>query len=118
MECPLKFDVLYNLGNTFFQLEKVEKAIDAYTKALAIKERPCCHFNIAVAYSDLGQLDKAVEHYQEAINIDEAFVDAYISHIKILVKLNRKEEAMQVYAALLEQDPDNVEARAEYERFK
>ena len=108
---PAQAQVLYNLGNALFLLEKFEEAVDAYTKALAINESTLCHYNIAVAYSDLGQLDKAAEHYQEAINMDEANVEAYMSLADILVKLNRNEEAMQAYAAVLEQDPDNMEAR-------
>ena len=111
MESPLQLKTLYNLGNTFFRLKKLDKAVDTYIQALAIKEDKLCHFNIAVAYSDLDQLDKAVEHYQEAINMDEANVEAYMSLGDILIKLNRNEEAMQAYAAVLEQDPDNMEAR-------
>ena len=55
--------MLYNLGNALFMLEHFEESIDAYTKALAINESTLCHYNIAVAYSDMEQLDKAAEHY-------------------------------------------------------
>lgn len=106
------------MGNALFMLEKFEESVDAYNKALAINESTLCHYNVAVAYSDLEQLDKAAEHFQKAINMDEANVEAYMSLGDILLKLDRIEEALQAYQAVLDQDPDNIEARDQLVRIK
>ena len=110
--------VLYNLGNALFMQDKFEEAVDAYNKALAINESTLCHYNIAVAYQDMEQLDKAAEHYQKAIDMDNANVEAYLSLGDILIKLNRNEEALQCFTAVLEQEPDNLDAREYYDRLK
>ena len=58
----------YNLGNALYMLNKFEDSVDAYLKALAINnESPECHFNLASAYNDLGQFEKAVKYYKLAI---------------------------------------------------
>ena len=110
--------MLYNLGNALFMQDKFAEAVDAYNKALAINESTLCHYNIAVAYQDMEQLDKAAEHYQKAIDMDQANVEAYLSLGDIFIKLNRNEEALQCFNAVLEQEPDNLDAREYYDRLK
>lgn len=99
-------------------LEKFEESVDAYTRALAINESTLCHYNIAVAYSDMEQLDKAAEHYQKSIDMDEANVEAYMSLGDIMMKLDRNEEALEAFAAVLEHEPSNGIARECYDSLK
>ena len=99
------------MGNALFMLEKYEESVDAYTRALAINESTLCHYNIAVAYSDMEQLDKAAEHYQKAIDMDEANVEAYMSLGDIMIKINNMPAALQAFTAVLEYEPENIEAR-------
>lgn len=69
--------VLYNLGNALYMTENYEEAIDAYKRALAIKETAVCHFNLAVTYDAKNDLQKAFEHFQATITMDAGNIDAY-----------------------------------------
>ena len=45
-------------------LNSYDKAIESYSKALVLNPDSAeCHFNIASAYNDKGDYDKAVHHY-------------------------------------------------------
>ena len=55
---------MYNLGNAYYMVNKYEEAIRAYNKALDLNpESAECHFNLASAYGDIGNLTKAITHY-------------------------------------------------------
>ena len=54
----------YNLGNAQYVLERNQESIDSYKRALAIKDSSECHFNIAVNYNDMNDLENAAHHYE------------------------------------------------------
>ena len=67
---------LGNLGNTYRDLGKVERAIEHYQQALAIAREIGDRSgegiwlgNLGNIYSALGQVERALEHYQQALAI-------------------------------------------------
>jgi tetratricopeptide (TPR) repeat protein len=56
-----------------------EEAVGVYIKALEINEKSAeCHFNLASAYNDLLDYQRAVVHYIRSIELDEGNVEALI----------------------------------------
>ncbi len=59
-------------------------------------------YNLAHAYAYLCQYDEAIEAYEFAFLINEAFEVAYRDYAEICFELHRYQEAIPVYEALLE----------------
>ncbi len=73
---------LGNLGNAYYVLGQVGKAIDHYRQALAIHREIRDRRgegnrlgNLGIAYRDLGQVGKAIDHLQQALAIHRAIGD-------------------------------------------
>lgn len=94
---PNQQPAYYNLGNAHYMLERYAESVDAYKKAIEIKESSESHFNIAVALSDMGNLEEAVTHFQEAIKLDSNNVDTYVSLGTTLSNLRQLNEARQAF---------------------
>lgn len=73
----LTVDTLNNLAVSFRKMGKVSEAVKAYRQAL--KKEPDnekVHYNIAVAYLNLAQREKALKHLHKAIEINPEFTVA------------------------------------------
>ena len=86
-EEPLKVDTnlarCYNaMGNCYYGLDKPQKALEYYTKALKMQEKlsggserhhdvPMYKNQIGAVYEDQGEYDKAVECYKDALKLLE-----------------------------------------------
>jgi len=55
------------LGIIEYNANKVQEAIQLWNKSNAIEPSAWAHRNLAVAYAELGQTDKAWEHYSKAL---------------------------------------------------
>ena len=77
-------------NNRGFQLQQrgqINAAIEAYRLALRLNPGyPDAHYNLADAYEEIPDYDKALEEYQRAINADFQFYQAYnnLSRLYIL----------------------------------
>lgn len=106
-----RFPVLYNLGNAFFYIQRLEEAVDVYKRALVLQESSECHFNIAVAFTDMGRIPDAILHYQEAIRLDSENIDAYLNLGRCQMQLNQgTDEAAGTFQQVLNVDPENNDA--------
>jgi tetratricopeptide (TPR) repeat protein len=76
-------DAWANLGSLLLQMDRLEESVEASNKALAIRpDFAIAHNNLAVAYLDLGQEDKAKEHAELAQK------NGYPIHEDLLAKLD------------------------------
>lgn len=65
-------------GNAFMSSKQYDKAIEAYTKAIALDGNNAVFYsNRAAAYSSKGEHSKAVDDAQSAIRIDPLFTKGY-----------------------------------------
>lgn len=80
-------------------MENFEESVKCYQQALEINHKsPECHFNLASAYNDLGQSEKAVEHFKHCVTLDEANLDAFLMMANNLESVQGREiEAKTVY---------------------
>jgi len=67
------------------------------------------HANIALAYKDLGELDKAAEHLRQSIRLDAGVPVAHNNLGNVLREMGRPERAVRAYERALRLQPDFAE---------
>lgn len=81
-----------------------EKAQGEYFRMQeAILDRAAGHLNLALFYSDLGQLDKAEAAYRDASRVEPEFVPARINLAELLFGQNRPKEAEEEFRKAIEE---------------
>jgi tetratricopeptide (TPR) repeat protein len=64
---PKNADLLVQLGNTAYDVEEWKKAVDAYERALKLRDAdPNVLTDLGVAYRNLGNVDKALAMFTQA----------------------------------------------------
>lgn len=76
-------------GNLALEQKEYAGAIRYYTEALEKKsDFADVHSNRGIAYLRLGELDKALEDFNKAIDIDKTFDEAYFNRAGVLIDKN------------------------------
>ena len=74
---PNNLEALVSLGNRYFDAHQYRKAVDAYSRALAINPRnPDVRTDMAVMYRGLKDYDRAVKELREAASQDPNHVNS------------------------------------------
>ena len=81
--------VLFAVGCSFFVLSEAELA-----------------YNDGIAYSKLGQHQRAIQEYDRAIQLDPDYVDAYLNRGFTYKKLDQYQRAIQDYDKAIQIDPN------------
>ena len=80
------------------------KASEEYiVKQSAIADRAAGHMELALFYTDLGQLDKAEAAYRKASEVEPEFIPARINFAEMLYRQNRRKEAEDQFRAAVAQ---------------
>ena len=68
---PNNVQALINLGNAYFDTERYQEAIDAYSRALVINPKNSdVRTDMGIMYRKLGQFDKALDAFRQAAQYD------------------------------------------------
>jgi tetratricopeptide (TPR) repeat protein len=103
--------LLWDIGNSFSNLERYKEAIASYEKALAFK--PDYHealYNRGVALGKLGRFEAAIASYEKALAFKPDYHEALYNRGVALGKLGRFEAAIAFFEKALEFKPDYHEA--------
>ena len=104
----------YNMGNALKDQGKLEEAIEAYNKALAIKpDYAEAYNNMGNALKDQGKLEEAIEAYNKALAIKPDYAEAYNNMGNALKDQGKLEEAIEAYNKALAIKPDYESARVQ-----
>ncbi|KAG8900293.1 hypothetical protein FRB99_006134 [Tulasnella sp. 403] len=92
---------------------------DAITSALSTGQESdgiiaTCMYNLARVYEEQGDSNKAREAYDKLLGKHPEYVDAKIGRARMLIALNRNDEAHQFIKQALEADHHNFNIRAFY----
>lgn len=80
----------------------IEATKDLYDKQSAIFDRAAGHMDLALFYSDLGNLEKAEEAYRAAARVEPEFVPARINLAELLYGQNRPKAAEDAFRDAVE----------------
>ena len=110
-EFPYSFNLQNFIGAANKGLGNLDKAIQAYKKAIAIKPDYAEAFNnLGTALKDQGKLDEAFENYNKALTIKDDYFEAYNNLGLTLLEKGQLEKAMKAFNKALTIKPDYVEA--------
>ena len=89
---PKNEGTLYNLGNAYYMVGKLQDALAQYEKALLINKKNAeTHYNMGTAYKDINIPSKALTHLSRSLELDSKNLDTYIQ-IAIVCEIQKKYE--------------------------
>jgi len=103
-------DIYYNLANSYYMKNELEKAIEHYSASLSLNPgRGECWYNLGNAYCMKGQYDDAVHNFKKSIEIDDQNVAAFynLGNAYLLIKDNK--QAIDAFESALKLDSSNME---------
>lgn len=110
---PQHAQTLHMLGLLAAQLGQFKNAVIWFEEALRYQQNdPILHNNIANAFKQLSQWDKAQQHYQLAIELDDTYCDAYNNLGALFYKQNLMAEAEQYFQKAIALQPNYLEAHS------
>ena len=75
------------------------------------------HNNLGIAFLWKGNYDKAIEHYNQILEINPEFPQAYVNLGQALAQQGKNEEAIKRYRMVLEIDPNYTKAKQALEKL-
>ena len=124
---PRDLQALITLDNAYFDTDRYQEAIDAYSKALAIDPKnPDVRTDMGIMYRRLGQSDKAVEAFRQAAKDQPMHVNSRFN-LGISLKYDKNdlpgaiqawEEFLKLEALLDPDDQRPIMVRQEIESMK
>lgn len=117
-ELPREPDVLIALGNVYDLRGNLEKAADAFRRAIDCDpDNALAHYDLGAVLERLADEDGAEIAYREAIEIEVdgcTMFEAAAALGALLRRTGRLDEAASVYEAYLDEDPINVDILVEH----
>jgi Tfp pilus assembly protein PilF len=117
---PLLTDVLTLNRSAIFQVQigidlerqgKIEESVAAHEKALEIDRNLVqAHINLIKLYAELGNFQKADEHYRAAIQLDPGSAQAYYNYGVLLVSSEKYQPAQDAFRKAIEINPYYADA--------
>ncbi|MCK4966656.1 tetratricopeptide repeat protein, partial [bacterium] len=122
---PKHIAALSSLGNMYFteaikddNKELLKKSVN-YNERL-LEERPNdprAMKDLALSYYHMGNTEKAMEIFEDAVANNESDLILRVNYGKILYETGEKEKAEEVFKKGLDMDPDNIVALKTLARF-
>lgn len=93
------------------RLDEFEAAFSEYERAMGVTaERPESHMNLAAAYRDRGNIERARREFRTALRLDSTFVPALLEWGRMENQQNRNDRAEELLRRAVNLRPDLGEA--------
>jgi len=110
---PRHAEVLHLLGVAALQQNRYEAAAESIRRAIAEDNtNPLYHSNLGTAYRDLGEIDRAIDSFHEAIRLAPDFAGAHYNLGLALASVEHYEEAAGALRNAVRHDPEFADARS------
>ena len=96
-----------NLGLSYFDLKQWENSIEAHEQALTLEPNYRTYNFAGVAYYNLGEYDKAIEHYKKSIDAGGKEAVIYNNLALAYDRSYQTKEAEEYYLKAVETEPEN-----------
>jgi predicted TPR repeat methyltransferase len=104
--------VYYNIGNTFLDQGKLDKAIGSYNTAVSIKpDYAEALYNMGNALRAKLLFDEAIKVYKKAIKIDTNYLDAHNNLGNSFLEQGKIDEARDSFKKVISINPDHESAK-------
>jgi tetratricopeptide (TPR) repeat protein/peroxiredoxin len=102
----------YSLGMVYAQTDETTKAYDYLRRALQARpDYPEALNNLGVLYLVTQRPDEAIATFQQCIRVAPAFAQAYLNLARVFVLRGDRDQARELLNHLLQDHPDQVQAR-------
>jgi tetratricopeptide (TPR) repeat protein len=93
-----------DLGNSYFDKGKFDKALDCYNKAIVIDPSAAHYFNRGNTFDELGRYREALSDFNSSITLDPNLAAAYISRGLTYSNLKEHENALADFTKAIDLD--------------
>jgi predicted O-linked N-acetylglucosamine transferase (SPINDLY family) len=105
------FDALHMMGVVKGIGNQHRDALEFFKKALKIdSNNSFLHFNIAKAFSEIGEAQKAIKYHLSATKLNPSHPEGWLNYGKSLFDLKRPKEALDLFIKAIELNPQFAEA--------
>ena len=108
---PTHPDALHLLGFAAIATQRDAAGVELIRQAIRHnRSNPDYHAHLGAGYSNLGQLQEAIESYTSALNLRSNLPAVLYSRASVFVRLHRLKEALADYERAFALKPDYVDA--------
>jgi DNA-binding transcriptional MerR regulator len=114
---PYHVGVLINLGNLFYDRDRIDDARQLYERALGSDpDNAVAHFNLGNVFDDLGDYQRAIRYFKESIRLRPENADAYFNLGLVYDRIGEVKQVRSHMRRYLElgSDGDMAEVAREY----
>jgi tetratricopeptide (TPR) repeat protein len=107
---PGNTEILTLLARVKTRLGESSAAIALFEQVAALKPNsPAAHLDLAIALSDAGNLNRALDEATHAVHLAPASAPAHLNRARILADLKRRDEANAEFAIAARRYPGNAD---------
>ncbi|XP_009416296.2 uncharacterized protein LOC103996932 isoform X3 [Musa acuminata AAA Group] len=106
------------LGNEYFKQKRFLKAIECYSRSIALSPTSVAFANRAMAYLKLRRFEEAENDCMEALNLDDRYVKAYSRRATARKELGKLKASLEDADFAVRLDPNTQELRKQYSEIK
>jgi len=119
IKAPNNADILFKLGFISASVEDNMSAIRYYKRSLDIDENDeFVHNSLASVYRAEGELASAKMHLNDSLEIDDSNPGTYYNYGNLMLDMDNKDVAIEMYKKAIELDPDFTAAKEELEKLE